>query len=711
MTSLLPFVSMGSSYYPPHHDPPDWERDVQRMAAAGLNTIRTAELLASWDKIEKVRGAPDWSWLDRIFELAQEYGLKILLGTGSCNPPIWIKELYPDIQIISRDGVPYPTATVWGWASKAHPGYRFEVQRYLGLLLERYGQHPALLGWQIYNEPGFPLMKREGSANVDHYDYGPHSVRRFRAWLKAKYQDIAAINVAWRWDPTHHQYSDWYQIDPPRSMPSEWGGVTMWLDWREFQYDMLAEWIAMQHAQIKARFPQQPTMTNIFAFSGREIMMAMDGDRLARAVDAIGYDLYPGIEGRLNAEPEYIAMFLDFGRCNAQRNQREFWLPEIESGPVDGWVLGPDHNTSAEDILRYNLQGLARGARQILYQGYREWPCIPIHWGALVDFHGEPTPRYEMAAKINALVKEHDEFFRQAQPTPARVAIVYDLVNHTALHGMAAVPHLRLALRGCYSALWSQGYRVDFTTPEEVMRGAHRYDVLLLPFLMLVNDETGAALKEFVRKGGTLIGFAKCAMLDHRGWSHADRPGAGLSEVFGVLESSISKAAPENLSILLDNGHHVQGYWHQQLLKLASDTRVLGTFEHDGTPAVVEYRYGQGRAYYIATHVDMAHALKPTWEQRALFARMLDGVGREVVLEPLDGQDIALTVEARLLHHAARSALIITNNGAQPVTLKVGFEGSGGAWTDLFSGQLWTAGEALTIAAKAGTCLMQVEAY
>jgi beta-galactosidase GanA len=697
---------MGSSYYPPHHDPSDWERDVKRMAEAGLNTIRTAELLASWDQIEPVRGSPNFGWLDRIFELANQYGLKILLGTGSCSPPIWMKELYPDVQIISRDGVPYPTATVWGWASKVHPGYRLEMQRYLDLLLARYGENPALLGWQLDNEPGFPLMKREGSANVDHYDYGAHSVRRFREWLQKKYQVIDALNVAWRWDCTHHQYYDWHLVEPPRSMPSEWGGVTHWLDWREFQFDMLAEWIGLQRAQIKARFPQQVTMTNIFAFSGREIMMAMDGDKLAREVDAIGYDLYPGIEGRLNEQPEYIAMFLDFARSNADRSGREFWLPEMESGPVDGWVLGPDHNTDANDILRYNLQGLARGAHQILYQGYREWNCIPIHWGALVDFHGEPTPRYHIAAKINAMVKQHDEFFRHAQPTPAKIAILYDIMNHTALHGMAAVNHLRWAIRGCYSALWSQGYRVDFTTPEEVQRGNHRYEVIFMPFMMLMREETGSALKEFVRKGGTLVAFAKNSMLDHKGWSHNDRPGAGLSEVFGVLETSITKARAEDLRILMDNGKLIQGFWHQQFLKVSGDTKVIGTFHRDSTPAVIENRYGQGKAYYVATHVDMAYIQAPNWDTRALFDRFVGNIQREVIVEPLDGQDTSLIVEARLLHHNGKHALIITNNGKQEVKLRLTFAGQTGAWMDALNGGDWH-GDTLTVAAKSGVCMMQ----
>lgn len=703
MGNLLSSVSLGSSYYPPHHDRTDWERDVQRMVAAGLNTIRTAELLASWDKIEMIRNQPDWSWLDEIFKLAEKYGLNILLGTGSPSPPIWITELYEHTQVISRDGVPYPTATVWGWACKKNPGYRAEVNRYLGLLIERYGQHPALLGWQIDNEPGFPLLKRVGAGNIDHYCYCPNCTQGFRDWLKKKYSEIGNLNEAWRWDCTHHQYYDWHLVSPPRSMPIEWGGVTHWLDWRDYQYDNLAEFIKLQHDQIKAALPDSPTMTNIFCFSGREIMMAMDGDRLAKVVDAIGYDLYPGIH---QESSEYIPLYLDFASSNARRHGRDFWIAELESGPVGGWVLGPDHDTSANDILRYNLSCLSRGARMILYQGYREWNCIPIHWGALVDFHGEPTPRYEAAAKIDRMVQQHQAFFQHAQPTPAKIALIYDIRNHTAVHGMDAAQHQMLAIQGCYGALWAQGYRVDFTTPEEIRQGEHGYDVLLMPFLMQVDMPTANALKAFVQRGGTLVAFAKGAMLDHRGWSHNDRPGAGLAEVFGVLETHVRKAQQPDLLITMDDGSNALGYWHQQFLKVQDGAQVIGTFP-DGTPALVQNTYGQGRAFYAATHLDMAHALQPDAALRKVFARFVgEKIQPDVMVKAVDGRDIAMTVSASLLHHGQRKAVIVTNNSPHEVEISLNFEGRTASWQEVLSGQEWQWGS-IKVEPFGGLCLLE----
>jgi beta-galactosidase len=160
--TLLDRVAFGSSYYPPHHSPEDWVRDLDRMAESGLWVIRSAELLASWDRIEVARHEYDFGWLDRLFDLAGERGIKILLGTGSCCPPVWMASEYDDIHVVSRDGVPYPNGAMWSWACKDHPGYQAEVERWIRVLAGRYGDRPELLGWQIDNEPGYPFIPRKG---------------------------------------------------------------------------------------------------------------------------------------------------------------------------------------------------------------------------------------------------------------------------------------------------------------------------------------------------------------------------------------------------------------------------------------------------------------------------------------------------------------------------------------------------------------------
>jgi beta-galactosidase len=613
-------IHLGASYYPPHH-PGDLERDVAAMAAAGMTCIRSAELLASWDFIEKVRDQPDWSWLDALFEAAYDNGMQILLGTGSPSPPIWLRHRYPDVQILDREGRPFPTGTVWGWACRNHPGYREELYRYLSILLERYADHPALWAWQIDNEPGFPFIHRHGESELRLYDYNPYTVELFRRWLQDRYGDLDTLNVAWRWDCTHHQYSDWSHIDAPRSMPKEWGVVTAWLDWRTFLNENMAAFVRWQHNIIREFDQQHPTMTNIFAFSGREVEMALDPWLMARQVDVIGYDLYPGINRRFEKQPEFISMFLDMGRSTALAAGVEFWAPELESGPISGWAMGPDYTTRAEDIIRYNLECLGHGARAILYQGYREWPCIPIHWGALADFNGKPTTRYYAAQQINEMVREHSALFSVAEPPQPRVLIYHDTRNATLMHGMGAQDLMMRCLRGAYSAFWEAGWPVGFIDSTTLLAsdGNINGEVLVLSAAFMLDAATVEALRELVNNGLTLICFAKCAWVDDQGWSWADQPGAGIADLCGVEAGEIEVSAEcEVLSFELLQSTPVSfqnaalktqnsklGYHHLQPLTPTGEAELIARF-NNGQGAIVRRSLGAGETYYVGTHLDAA---------------------------------------------------------------------------------------------------------
>ena len=60
-----PFFPLGASYYPPHHDPADWPRDVANMAAAGMKSLLGQEtpafvvapaLTVTKENVSKVKG-------------------------------------------------------------------------------------------------------------------------------------------------------------------------------------------------------------------------------------------------------------------------------------------------------------------------------------------------------------------------------------------------------------------------------------------------------------------------------------------------------------------------------------------------------------------------------------------------------------------------------------------------------------------------------
>jgi beta-galactosidase len=689
--SLLDRLAFGSSYYPPHHDPADWPRDLDRMIECGLDTIRSAELLASWDRIEVAKHEYDFDWLDRLFELAGERGIRILLGTGTCCPPIWMASEYPDLPVVSRDGVPYPTGAMWSWACKDHPGYLEEVERWIGVLAGRYGARPELLGWQIDNEPGYPFIPRAG-LGMDVYCYCSHTEERFREWLRARYETPEALSDAWRWDPTNQRFSDWSQVRPPRATPAEWGVVTAWLDWRLFIADDLAGVIAWQHDLLRTMTPGLPTSTNGFIWSRNDpfgVRMGQDPWRLARSADAIGYDLYPGIERRFLEHPEYVGMYLDYARSSAKWSGAELWLSEIESGPLNGWVLGPDHATSADDIVRINADCLGAGAQLVLYQGYREWNCIPIHWGALVDLKGRPTKRLGAATAVARAVEPHSALFLEAAARQAGVALLHDFDNAVVVEGMGAGDVLLDALSGAYSALGGGGFEVEFVSFAELDRLECR--LLVLPFAMVVPGHAGEAIAEYVRRGGSVLAFAKVAMLDGRGWYWDVRPGAGLDELFGVEEEEI---AVDEGPIALDvpaggrlpgwDGGRVDGYRHRQALRVREGTEVLGTFE-DGSPALTFRAHGEGGAYLVATHADLAVKRLGSSAAASLLCAVAVAAGARRLFEARPAPDGKPRLWARLRSAGGRGILTVSSSADDESEARVGVRASSAR--DLVTGE------------------------
>lgn len=695
---------IGSSYYPPFHSAEDWEKDTTNMRLAGLNMIRTAELLASWDYMEPRRGHAEWDWLDRLFELAQKNDLQMVLGTGSCNPPIWMMESYPDLQKVSREGMKYPLNTVWGWACTNHPGLRDEVSRWIHLLLERYGSHPSLYCWQIDNQIGhhnaFTGSEHSHPRQYGYWCYCNHCSGLFNTWIQNKYKDIETLNETWAWDPTHYRYYDWHQITPPRSMPAEWGNNTAWIDYRLFVKASLADYIRFQHDLIKSVDPQQLTMHNLYDCLRPDLGARNEPNHwdIAEIPDIIGHDIYPS-ENDYKKDPSYTSWFFDFAYSIAHHNDKSMWVPELESGPIGGYSAGPNFATSALDIKRFNIACLGHGAKNMLYQGYRDWNCIPLTWGALVDFHGEPTARYHAAAEIIQIVRDHEQFFLQALPPQAEIGIYYTHENVIALDGQANEAFLYKALRGAHYALWQQGYTVQFVEPRFLGTPTADYKVILLPFLMVLPQGQASKLANFVEQGGTLIGFAKLGHLDERGWAWDDRPGAGLTSLFGARETHIEvfrephdktaiQVQPDSPLFAGITDKRLAGYWHRQEWELASDTEVLAVFT-DGAPAIIRRSHGQGQAILMATHLDMA-----AWEfkndaVKKFFGNLVAscGVKKHLMITGEDQETLNERVDAHLLLGDNQAAVLINNEGDGAVEIVVTLPGMQGVQkvTDCFT--------------------------
>ena len=151
----------GVDYYPEHWVFPysgtaenpegSWERDAALMAKAGINVVRIGEF--SWGICEPEEGKYDFLWLRRVMDIMAGHGIKVVLGTPTAAPPIWLtKNILKSCRSTNTASVKHEgTRRAVCLASDVFWNYS---KRIVTAMAEALGDHPQLVAWQIDNSMG-----------------------------------------------------------------------------------------------------------------------------------------------------------------------------------------------------------------------------------------------------------------------------------------------------------------------------------------------------------------------------------------------------------------------------------------------------------------------------------------------------------------------------------------------------------------------------
>ena len=88
---------VGTNYHP--HDNKDIEKiknDIQLMKAAHFTVVRMGHL--AWDSYEPSEGRFDFAWFDKVMDLMNDAGIKVILDIAIRPAPIWLHQKYPSIK-------------------------------------------------------------------------------------------------------------------------------------------------------------------------------------------------------------------------------------------------------------------------------------------------------------------------------------------------------------------------------------------------------------------------------------------------------------------------------------------------------------------------------------------------------------------------------------------------------------------------------------
>ena len=656
----------------------EWKDDFARMKDQGFTAVRG---WTPWDRIERTEGERDFGALDALLELAEKYGLRVMLNVGGVfdnlaglYPPRWLLRDYSCQHPVENPQIRERPIGARRRVCFDDPVYREKAQTFIEHVVRHCAQSRALFAWGVWNEP--------------HWNgcYCPHTQSGFIAWLKGKYDYLGALNDSWSTEfPV--DFREWEEIEPPSGVGFLDGGYSSWLDWQRFCEDDLTERIASVNTIVRENDPAgRPTTLNLTPadISGSALGRHVDLESVAKTVDVVGYSHYTY---RIT-EPHLMAAKLDRIRCTTPTD--DLWIIETESGPVF-WVHGnlPGHTPIDDRLLRYR-QAVAHNTSSIFYWLYRtRFTDAQAGEFGLTAWDGSPTERSLRTGELSAYLQKHVDAFT-GRHARAQTAI---LVSQSTLRLGAAEGYegqkdsnknyWERSWIGAYKLMWDLRIPVDFVDGDSVSAEAlSEYCAVLIPFHPNVSQRLSDVLISYARQGGLVVAECFFGFKDDRGILQPKAPGKELTEIFGAYTVDAFPAQGETIHI--DDLESISTYIFKQSFQMvAGDSKtgstIIGTYD-SGEAAIVSNDFGKGRGVLVGTLLYAAYSEQSDISLRRLIATLLDrtGVRPPVRVDPLHAADVSDTdivadidaIETRLLHgdgDESSPLMMIINHGSEPV--------------------------------------------
>ncbi|WP_411111692.1 beta-galactosidase [Streptomyces sp. c-19] len=616
MFPLPPRVLFGAAYYHEYQPYERLEEDLDLMAEAKFTVIRVGESV--WSTWEPENGRFELDWLRPVLDGAHARGISVVLGTPTYAVPPWLARQYPEIAADHATG----RAASWGGRQEVdftHPAFRFHAERVVRRVLGRYADHPAVIGFQVDNEPGCRLPHNRGV------------FQRFVDDLRHTYGDVEDLNRAWGLTYWSHRLSTWADLWAPDGNAQPQYDVA----WRAFLARQTTEFIAWQ-AGIAREYAGSGQFVTTCLHYGHP---ALEDDELTDGVDVTAGNPYYDMQDAL-ALPDPIpddheqgwktagvwGLYQQADRSFSSR-QEPFLITETNAQAVGG----PAENRPAYDgQWRQAAWALvSRGARMIEY-----WHWHTLHfgaetyWGGILPHSGRPGRVYAELARLGAEFETAGALAAGIDPD-ADIAMVYSMPSKWL---MQKYPPLATADGGedgsSYHRLFDPFYRGAFEAGRQVRvlharqlhdaRGeraglapdvaAARHPVLVVPGLYLAEDSLLDWFAAYAHAGGHLVLGPRTGYADQEARArHEPGPArlvaaAGVSyDEFSNLSADLPLRAVQGSPLTLSEGATATR-WVDGLV--VGDATVLAEYDHPHHgrwPAVTTHSHGAGRVTCVGT--------------------------------------------------------------------------------------------------------------
>lgn len=606
----------GAQYYrAPTPSPENWERDLQNMKKAGLNSVK---FWVQWRWTHRDHDEFYFDDIDRLMDLAQENGLKATLNIIFDVAPKWIFDEYPDSKIILADGTVMEPAAEGHRQIGGFPGtccnheIAFqERMKFLEKTVERYKDHPAMHMWDVWNEPEQCGPHRYAKADKLPC-FCPNCQKKFKQWLECKYEGkIERLNEIWG-----RCYRDFDDIELPVNRYT----FSDFIDFREFHLDTMTAEANARLRLVKKLDQKHPAYLHVVPNTSGifNALTGVDDFELAKECDVFASTNF--------AKPIWSVLTLSAGKGKTCYN--------VECHIGSGSTKMHQKQITLADMVKDLVPQIGMGIR-----GFMFWQYRPEVLGLESPAWGMTKPDGSMGSVgraaqqfINRLTPYLDEIMAAA-PAQPEIAVWKGRKNEllsfcvdNELTGFAK------SVEAYVNAAYYSNFNCCVVNDEQIIKGLDGIRLLILPYCYEADAALIRAVDSFVKAGGTVLCEAHLGAYNADTGRHSyTTPGSGADELWGIYESYttssyhlktlVQKEGPDtdgmaddvkkaidayginggrNFKIQTEMGYSLTGANRFACLE-AKDAKVIGRFQEE--PCMIVKPHGKGSIYYCGTNL------------------------------------------------------------------------------------------------------------
>lgn len=645
------------------------EEDFRLMREAGLSVIRVGESV--WQKWEPRRGQYHLEWLQPILDRAHENGIAVIIGTPTYALPRWVYLEFPEVIAQRNTGVPIPYGHRQN-ADYSSQKFRELCEPVIRKIVTRYAQHPAVIGWQVDNEPGAELLHNDSAFNS------------FIDSLRDEYQTVEGLNEAWGLTYWSHALTSFDELWRPEGNTNP----SYLLAWRRHQAKITNDFLQWQREIVRSLISESQFITTCVALS----RSGMDNFTIGESLDETSVNVYyasqdglahptPSLQpGEQMAAPNWVplqgASALNL-ICDTARGikQKNFFVTETNGSSISQGSAMAAFPHYPGQLKQSALAMVSRGAELVEYWHWHTLPFgIENHWGGILPHSLKPGRTYE-AFKETAQSLDAISKLGKLQPA-AEVALILSTASRWAFeyqgplrspNGLVDPASYDKTTQAVYEIAYNCGLGVQIYGDnqldlDDVKSFVKKHPVMILHSLYIASDEVIQFANKYAEAGGNLVITARTGYAKPNGSIRTLEAPFGFVETLGSYNeySNLTKS----LSVANQHGEKVGKIygWLDEMIaaesasvELSIDHPFFGKFS-----ALTKATVGQGTIRYLAGYPDSA-----------LATYLGQTIANEIGFAPVITSDSASVVVNRAYLQDGRCAYFVFNFGWAKASIKV----------------------------------------